>query len=56
MASSRLLKKILADFTFGLYLLNEVLKHATNHTQTRWQQDFQEKFAFDSILMHFYIK
>ena len=35
MASSRLLTKILADFLFGFYLLNSVLKHATNHTQTR---------------------
>ena len=35
MASSRLLTKILADFLFGFYLLNWVLKHATNHTQNR---------------------
>jgi len=35
MAGSRLLKKILSDFLFGFYLLNFVLKHATNHTQNR---------------------
>ena len=35
MAGSRLLTKILADFLFGLYLLNYELKHATNHTQDR---------------------
>ena len=35
MAGSRLLTKILADFLSGFYLLNYVLKHATNHTQTR---------------------
>ena len=38
MASSRLLTKILADFLFSFYLLNLVLKHATNHTQTRCTQ------------------
>ena len=32
---SRLLTKILADFLFGFYLLTLVLKHATNHIQTR---------------------
>ncbi len=37
MAGSRLITKILADFLFGFYLLNQVLIHATNHTQTRWQ-------------------
>ena len=36
MASSSLLTKILADFLFGLYLLNQVFKHATNHTQNRY--------------------
>jgi hypothetical protein len=35
MAGSRLLTKILADFLSGFYLLNSVLKHATNHTQNR---------------------
>jgi len=30
----RLLAKILSDFLFGLYLLNWMLKHATNQTQT----------------------
>ncbi len=35
MAGSCQLTKILADFLFGLYLLNYLLKHATNHTQTR---------------------
>ena len=35
MAGSRLLTKILADFQFGAYLLNYVLNHATNLTQTR---------------------
>ena len=35
MASSRPLTKILADFLFRFYLLNYVLKHATNHTQHR---------------------
>ena len=35
MASSRSLTKILADFIFDFYLLNYVLKHATNHTQQR---------------------
>jgi hypothetical protein len=35
MASYGLLTKILADFLFGFYLLNQVLKYATNHTQTR---------------------
>jgi hypothetical protein len=34
MAGSRLLAKNLADFLFGFYLLNLVLKHASNHTQT----------------------
>ena len=29
-----LLAKDLADFIFGLYLLNYVLKHATNHIPT----------------------
>ncbi len=35
MASSRLLTKILADFLSGVYLLNWVLKHATNLIQNR---------------------
>ncbi len=35
MASSRLLAKILADFLFGLCLLNLVLKHTTNHIRDR---------------------
>ena len=38
MAGSRLLTKILADFLFGLYLLNQVLRHATNHTQSRFAE------------------
>jgi hypothetical protein len=52
MAGSRLLTKILADFLFGFYLLSSVFKHATNHTQSRWQT-FDEKlelhinFSFD---------
>ena len=37
MASSSLLTKALADFLFDFYLLNYVFKHATNHTQSRWQ-------------------
>ena len=37
MAGARLLTKILADFIFCFYLLNSVLKHATNHTQNRWR-------------------
>ncbi len=36
MAGPRLLTKILADFLFGFYLLNYVLKYATNHTQNRY--------------------
>ncbi len=43
MASFRLLTKILTDFLSVIYLLTLVLKHATNHTQTRWQQ--AEKFV-----------
>ena len=42
MAISRLLTKILADFLFGVYLLNEVLKHATNLIQIRCVQ-FKKK-------------
>ena len=38
MASPRLLTKILADFLFSNYLLNQVLEHATNHKQTLWAQ------------------
>jgi hypothetical protein len=38
MASFSLLTKILADFLFGFYLLNKVLKHATNHIQQRYAQ------------------
>jgi hypothetical protein len=35
---SCLLTKILADFLFGFYLLNSVLKDATNHTHKRYAQ------------------
>jgi hypothetical protein len=35
MASKEVLTKILADFLSSNNLLNYVLKHATNHTQTR---------------------
>jgi len=35
---SRLLTKILVDFLFGVYLLNSVLNHATNHTHQRYRQ------------------
>jgi|GEM_PF-3826367 len=38
MAGFGLLTKILADFLFSFYLLNSVLKHATNHIQTRYLQ------------------
>ena len=38
MASSNLLTKILADFLSGFYLLNYVLKHATNLIQNRYAQ------------------
>ena len=38
MASYSLLTKILADFLSVIYLLTLVLKHATNHTQTRYAQ------------------
>jgi hypothetical protein len=37
MACSRLLTKVLADFLSVIYLLTLMLKHATNHTQNRWQ-------------------
>ncbi len=35
-ASASLLTKILADFLFGLYLLNSLLNHATNLIQNRY--------------------
>lgn len=35
MAGFSLLAKILADFLFGFYLLNSLLKYATNHIQKR---------------------
>lgn len=36
MVSFRLLKKVLADFLLRLFLLNLVLKHATNHADQRY--------------------
>ena len=38
MLGTSLLTKILADFLFGLYLLNSLLNHATNLIQNRCTQ------------------
>lgn len=50
MANSRLLTKSLADFLFGFYLLNQVLEHATNHTQTRCTQ-FKKNLEYISTYL-----
>tara|TARA_R110002072_G_scaffold302818_1_gene488939 strand:- start:549 stop:968 length:420 start_codon:yes stop_codon:yes gene_type:complete len=39
------------DFLFGFYLLNQVLEHATNHTQTSWHSlDRKMKIELENIL------
>jgi hypothetical protein len=50
MAGSRLLTKILADFLFSFYLLNQVLKPATKYTQQRNMQDYEKHLT--NIIIH----
>ncbi|MGJ8592287.1 MAG: hypothetical protein ACSHXF_07050, partial [Aquaticitalea sp.] len=52
MAISRLLTKILSDFLSGFYLLNYVLKHATNLIQQRYVA-FDEPANYETFINNF---